>query len=249
MLGAFSNRIRNLLIAGIVVIVPIWVTFLLLRFLINVLNGIFSPAVVRGFAYFGYTGVDIPRVLVIALGVLATAVALFLVGLVTTNLVGRQLIALGEKVLCRLPIVRTIYGGAKQLLEAVTRGKDEKFERVVLVEYPRREMYVLGFVTSETRGEVENAVQQDVVKIYIPTTPNPTSGMLIFVPRKDVLPLTMSIEDGIKLVVSGGMVTPHYKAQLTAGELRAQEEPSALSVSAAEKVGQRDVEQAPSDGG
>ena len=238
MLKTLRHRIRTIFIAGLLVIFPIWVTFVLLRFLIVQLDQVLSPEVARGFEYFGYPGVDIP-----GLGVIATALAIFLVGLLTTNLVGRRLIILGERVLARLPVVRTIYVAAKQLLEAVAQRKDRAFERVVLVEYPRPGIYAMGFVTSDSRGEVDEVIGEDVVKVFVPTAPNPTSGMLVFVPRREIIALSMSIEEGIKLVVSGGIVTPEYKARLTGERPK---ELSALSVSASAEVGQGDVKKASS---
>jgi uncharacterized membrane protein len=107
-----------------------------------------------------------------------------------------------------MPVVRSIYGALKQIFETVLAQSSSSFREVVLVEYPRKGMWALAFVTSATKGEVQNVIKDEVVNIFLPTTPNPTSGFLLFVPRRDVVVLHMTVEEGIKLVISGGLVTP-----------------------------------------
>jgi uncharacterized membrane protein len=107
-----------------------------------------------------------------------------------------------------MPIVRHIYGALKQVFESVLAQKKGAFRQVVLVEYPRRGAWVIGFVTSTSTGEIQNHFEEETLNVFVPTTPNPTSGFLLFVPREDLVPLHMSIEEGLKLVVSGGIVTP-----------------------------------------
>ena len=125
-----------------------------------------------------------------------------------TNILGRFFLRIGESILDHLPVVRSLYGATKQIFETVFANQSEAFREVVLVEYPRKEMWVIGFLTGRTKGEVQTKTADDVVNIFVPKTPNPTSGFLLFVPQKDVIPLEMTIEEGVKLVVSAGIVTP-----------------------------------------
>jgi uncharacterized membrane protein len=129
-------------------------------------------------------------------------------GLIVTNVIGRKTIQLGEKLLSKVPLVWNIYHSSKQLMESISVSGKKAFRQVVLVEYPRKGIYTLGFLTSDARGEVQMVTEKETVNIFVPTTPNPTSGVLIVVPKGDLIPLSMSIEEGIKVVVSGGMVVP-----------------------------------------
>ena len=135
-------------------------------------------------------------------------IALSLVGYLAAGLMGRTLIRAGERLLNRMPVVRTVYGALKQIFETVLAHKATAFRQVVLVEYPRRGLWCLAFVSGKTEGEVQNLNEDELVNIFLPTTPNPTSGFLLFVPRRDLTPLSMTVEEGIKMVVSGGIVTP-----------------------------------------
>ena len=126
---------------------------------------------------------------------------------------GRYIIRLGEAILNRMPVVRSIYGATKQILETVISTQSDAFREVVLVEYPRRELWVIGFVTGNTKGEVAGHIAYSMVNVFVPTTPNPTSGFLLFCPREDVIFLKMTVEEAVKLVVSGGIVTPPNRSQ------------------------------------
>ena len=137
------------------------------------------------------------------------------IGAIAAGFLGRCLIGLGERILNRMPVVRSIYGASKQILETVLSTQSDAFREVVLVEYPRKGLWVLGFVTGATKGEVKDMISEQTVNVFIPTTPNPTSGFLLFCPNKDITYLDMSVEDAVKLVVSGGIVTPPYKKDKT----------------------------------
>ncbi|MEK9853347.1 MAG: DUF502 domain-containing protein, partial [Rhodobiaceae bacterium] len=135
-------------------------------------------------------------------------VLITVIGAVAAGLLGRWIIKLGESILNRMPVVRSIYGASKQILETVISTQSDAFREVVLVEYPRKGLWVIGFVTGGTKAEVARRIDIDMVNVFVPTTPNPTSGFLLFCPRKDVIFMDMSVEDAVKLVVSGGIVTP-----------------------------------------
>ena len=142
------------------------------------------------------------------LGLLLMLAFLTLVGMLTAGLAGRTLVRLGERLLSRMPIVRSVYGTLKQIFETVLAQKSRSFREVVLVEYPRRGLGAIGFVTGPTRGEIQARSQEEMVNVFLPTPPNPTSGFLLFVPRRDLIHLDMTIEEGMKMVISGGIVGP-----------------------------------------
>lgn len=141
-------------------------------------------------------------------GLLVLIALIYLVGFVARTFVGGKLVALGEAVLRRVPLVRSIYTGTKQILEAILSGSERHFNEVVLIEYPRRGIYAIGFVTSPARGEVQAHMSGETVNVFLPTTPNPTSGYLLVLPRSDLTVLDMSVEDAVKLIISGGIVAP-----------------------------------------
>ena len=136
--------------------------------------------------------------------------AITLIGFLTANYLGRLFVRVGEKLVGRMPVVRSLYGAVKQIFESVLRSQSTAFNEVVLVEYPRRGMWTLGLVIGETYGEIQARTHETMYNIYLPTTPNPTSGYLVFLPRSDMITLDMSVEDCMKMIVSGGIVTPPY---------------------------------------
>jgi uncharacterized membrane protein len=150
------------------------------------------------------------------IGVVIVVIALTLIGWLTTGLVGRTVVKLGENLLDRMPVIRTIYSALKQIFETVFTQNSRAFRDVVLINYPRQGCWAIGFATGTTKGEVQDAIQDEVVNVFLPTTPNPTSGYLLFLPKKDVIFLDMTVEQGIKLVISGGVVTPDMAKGKTA---------------------------------
>ena len=125
--------------------------------------------------------------------------------------IGRYILKLGERIIQRLPIIRSVYGALKQIFESVLASSSESFREVVLVEYPRRGIWAIAFITGTTKEEVQNITDNEMVNIFLPTTPNPTSGFLLFVSRDELIQLNMTVEEGIKMVISGGIVTPKDK--------------------------------------
>lgn len=208
----FSNiryKLRNLFIAGLLVTLPISITFFILTFLFTKLDSLLSPFFVKFFILIGLPlreGQFGP-----GLGFAATILIIFFTGLITKNIIGKKLFHLGEVLVEKIPIARSIYSGAKQIIETVTKSPVDTFNKVVMIEYPRKGLFSLGFVTCEARGEIQEISDEYVVNVFVPTTPNPTSGLLVFVAKKELIPLSMSVEEGIKLVVSGGIVTPLEK--------------------------------------
>ena len=133
---------------------------------------------------------------------------MILVGALTAGILGRYFVRTSERILARMPVIRGLYSATKQIFETVLAQKSNAFRQAVLVEYPRRGIWAIAFITGRTEGEVQNLTRETVTNIFLPTTPNPTSGFLLFVPKKDLVPLTMTVEEAIKMVISGGIVTP-----------------------------------------
>jgi uncharacterized membrane protein len=191
------RRIRTFFVTGLVILIPVAITVFFLRFLFALADGVLQPLVetVLGRHYPG-------------LGVAVTLAVVLLTGALATNYLGNRLIQGAEVLILHTPFVRGVYTTAKQIVEAFVNAANAPFRRVVLVEYPRRGLYTLGFVTSDARGEVQDKTVEEVVNVFIPTTPNPTSGFLIMVPKSQLLRLDMTVDEGLKLVVSGGMLSP-----------------------------------------
>ena len=196
-------RLRNYLLAGLVVTAPVGITLWLAWVFVDSVDSLVQKILPASYHPDTYLPFHLP-----GFGLLITVVVLMLIGFVAASFMGKLLIRLGEAILDRMPIIRTVYGALKQIFETVVHGQKQAFRQVVLIEYPRRGIWSVGFLTSESTGEVQNLTTEDMVNVFLPTTPNPTSGFLLFLPRRDVHVLTMTIEDGIKMVVSGGIITP-----------------------------------------
>ena len=142
------------------------------------------------------------------LGLVLLIVALILIGMFAAGFLGKFFLSLGEWIVYKMPLISSVYSLLKQVFQTFLSNKNNAFSKVVLLEYPRKEIWILGFVSSETQGEVKDKLGREMLNIFIPTTPNPTSGFLIFVPKEDTVSLDMSVEEGIKFVISGGLVSP-----------------------------------------
>ena len=197
------SRLRAYFFAGILVTAPIGITLYLTWLIIDFIDGQVTPLIPARYNPETYLPFGVP-----GLGLIVAVIFLTLVGALTAGLVGRWLIRLFDRLMQRMPVVRNIHSALKQILETVLAQQSKAFRQVVLIEYPRRGMWALGFITGDTVGEVQHLTEDDVVNVFLPTTPNPTSGFLLFVPRSEVFVLSMTVEEGIKMVVSGGLVTP-----------------------------------------
>ncbi len=142
------------------------------------------------------------------LGVAIAVVLLTLLGALAANIFGRSVIGLGERVLAGVPLVRNVYGAIKQIMETVLNGKQNSFKEVVLIEYPMKGLYVVAFVSADGNDALREKISDDVIGLFVPTTPNPTSGFLLYTPRANTIPINMSVEEAAKLIISFGMVTP-----------------------------------------
>lgn len=206
------KRLRRYLVAGLLIWAPLAVTYFLLRFAVNLMDKTLS-VLPKQYQPEELLGFHIP-----GLGVILTFVVLFLTGMLAANFVGRYVVGGWESLLDRIPIVRTIYGGAKNFAEIVFSESNDSFKKVLLIEYPRKGIYSLAFQTSSELGEVQGRTGEDVVCCFVPTTPNPTSGFVIMLPRKDVRVLDMEIDEALKMIISLGVVVPTWRKEQT-GEL------------------------------
>jgi uncharacterized membrane protein len=204
------KRIRRYLIAGLLVWMPLYVTFILVKFLGGVMDDSIGllPDNLRPEQWWG---TPLP-----GLGVILTIVLIFVTGVLTANFVGRKVVGGWEALLERIPFVRSIYSASKNFAEIVFSDSDVAFSKVLLVEYPRKGLYTLTFQTATEVGEIQARTGQDVVACFVPTTPNPTSGFIIIVPKKDTIELDMEVEEAVKLVMSLGVVVPKWNKQQTA---------------------------------
>jgi len=200
--------LRRYLIAGLLIWLPLGVTLLVFKLLvglveklIDVIPAQYHPEVLLG--------IEIPYFNVI-LALIAMFVVMLLTGLVVTNLFGRKLVKIWESLLGRIPVVRSIYQSAKQIAETVFSSSGKSFRKVLLIEYPRKGLYTLAFQTGSSAGEVQAKTGEQVTTVFIPTTPNPTSGFIILVPTKDVIELEMNVDEALKMVISLGMVEPQW---------------------------------------
>ena len=204
------KRFRRYLVAGILVWLPLGVTFLLLRFLIGLMDNSLKllPPAYRPEEWLGFA---IP-----GLGVILTIVLLLVTGVLAANIVGRTVVGGWESLLERIPVVRSVYSAAKKFAEIVFSDKGNAFKKVLLVQYPRKGIYTLTFQTATEMGEVQGRTGEDVVCCFVPTTPNPTSGFIIVVPKEDAIELDMTVDDAFKLIMSLGVVVPQWTKEQTA---------------------------------
>lgn len=206
---------RNAFITGLVLLAPLVVTVWALRKIIEVVGGSFSPV----FIYFLPDFLRDRPSLYLLWDVIATVIVLLLVtllGYVSRHVFGKYLLSVGERIMLGIPGVSAVYNTVKQIVDTFGSQKRNIFSKVVLIEFPRKDAWVIGFLTSKARGEAQAKTEQDVWTVFVPTTPNPTSGFLILVPSKDIVELDMSVGDGMKLIISGGGVVPPWPASTAA---------------------------------
>ncbi len=197
------GRLRGYFLAGIVVTAPISITIYLTYVFLTFTDNQVTKLLPREWYDYLYGTTTVP-----GLG-LALAITFFiLVGWFATNFMGRFFIRVAEYIMDRVPVISKVYGAIKQIFETVMAGQSQAFREAVMLEYPRKGTWSIGFVTGKTEGEPQKLTNEETINVFVPTTPNPTSGFLLFVPKKDVKYLEMSVEDAIKLVVSAGIVTP-----------------------------------------
>ena len=198
-------RLRNNFLTGLVLVAPLFITAYLAWAFVNLVDDTVFPLIPKRYHPENVFGVEIP-----GLGLIVFIVFTTMIGAFTANLVGRTLIGWSEKLLHRMPIIRTVYNAIKQIAETALNRSNSSFRQACLIQYPRKGLWAVAFVSTETGGEINRQIPEDgeMLSVFLPTTPNPTSGFLLFVPKKDVLFLDMSVEEAAKLVISAGLVDP-----------------------------------------
>ena len=210
--------LRRYLVAGILVWAPLAVTYLLLRFAVGIMDKTlqwiptrFQPGILLQQLFHTAEPVHIP-----GLGIILALLVLLLTGVLAANFVGRAFVGGWESLLDRIPVVRSIYSAAKNFAEIVFSDSSNAFKRVLLIQYPREGLYSLAFQTSTQLGEVQGRTGEEVVCCFVPTTPNPTSGFIIIVPKKDITVLDMEVDEALKMIISLGVVIPTWSKEQTA---------------------------------
>jgi uncharacterized membrane protein len=204
----FGALLKRYFLTGLLVLIPISLCIYILKIVITAADRFlgFLPSRYNPDTYLPF---HIP-----GLGIIVTFVLIFLVGLVTANFVGKRVVGGIESVFAKIPLVRTIYTGAKEVVQTFIHDRPAQFRQVVLIEYPRKGIYAIAFVTGSPIGELTSKVDGDFLNVFIPTTPNPTSGFYILVSREETIPLNISIEDAFKLIMSAGMSMPARQIEL-----------------------------------
>ncbi|WP_324754837.1 DUF502 domain-containing protein [Roseovarius sp. Pro17] len=199
-------RLRARFLTGLVVIAPVALTIWLIWTLIGWVDALVLPLIPYDLTPARYIGYNLRGA-----GLIVFLVFTILVGSVARGLIGRTLIRLGESLVNRMPVVRSIYSGVKQIAETIFAQSERSFETACLIQYPRKGIWAIGFISTTAKGEIANRAETggELMSVFLPTTPNPTSGFLLFLPKEDVIELDMSVEDAAKLVISAGLVYPN----------------------------------------
>ena len=205
-LVTFRGRLKAYFFAGVLVTAPLGITFYVSWIFIKWVDSKVTSLLPTVYNPETYLPIYIPGI-----GLIIVCIALTFIGALTAGIIGRFWFRTSEKILSRMPVIRSIHSAIKQIFETVLSNQSNAFREVVLFEYPRRGSWAMGFITGQTQGEVQDITKDEVVNVFLPTTPNPTSGYLLFIPRRELVTLSMSVEEGIKMVVSGGIVTPPDK--------------------------------------
>ncbi len=206
------QRLRSNFFTGLIIVAPVVITIYLLWSVITFIDARIVPLVPSLYNPSTYLGQDIP-----GFGVVIFLISTAIIGSLTKGLFGRQIIRLWEGIVSRTPVVRSVYNGLKQIVETVLSQSNSNFQNACMIEYPRKGIWAIAFISTASKGEIlEKTGESEMLSVFLPTTPNPTSGFLLFVPRKDVIILDMTVEDAAKLVISAGLVIPPTKKEIAA---------------------------------
>jgi len=208
--------LRRYLVAGLLVWVPVGITILIVKFLVDLMDQtlLLLPP---GWRPEQLVGFHIP-----GLGLVLTVMVMLVTGIIATNFLGQRLLHIGERIVARVPLVRSVYGAAKQVMHTLFSKGGKSFRKVVLLEYPRQGLWTLGFLTGEGTAEISRLTGQPMVNVFIPTTPNPTSGFIFVVPRDEAKELNMSVDDGLKMIISLGVIVPEERKQALLDDVKPQ---------------------------
>lgn len=210
----FFVRLWRYFLSGVLITAPTALTLYITWFLITTIDQQVKSLIPTKYYLEKYLSFDIP-----GFGIIIAFFSFVIIGMLTAGVFGRLLVRVGESLMNRMPFVRGLYNAMKQIFQAVFERDKNSFREVVLLQYPRPGIWCLGFVTGVTKGQVQEETDENMINVFLPTTPNPTSGFLLFVPRRDLITMTMSVEEGIKMVVSAGILTPPYQEPPTQEKL------------------------------
>ena len=210
------NRLRNYLLTGVVVAAPLTITVFLTASFINWVDSWVKPLIPFRWNPESYVPFPLPGI-----GLVVAVVSLTLLGFLTANIFGRTIVGAGESLLNRMPLVRNLYSALKQIFETALSERSNTFRQAGIIEYPRKGLWSVVFIATDAKGEISHRLpeDEDAISVFLPTTPNPTSGFLLFVPRQDIMLLDMSVEDAAKLVISAGLITPAFPGPIRGGEI------------------------------
>lgn len=202
----FKKAVRKRMLTGLLLILPVYVTFFVVKFLFSFIGGTLAPVIKK---FLQFLGVALPKTtldefIITFFGLVLTFIALYFIGIFAANFVGKAIINYFENLLTKTPVIRNIYSSVKQIIHAVTLPGKQAFKRVVLVDFPKAGTKSIGFVTGSTQHNIE----KKLLTVFIPTTPNPTTGFLIFTPEEDVIDSNLTVEEAFKILFSGGVLTP-----------------------------------------
>ena len=203
--NSFVNFIKRYLFTGLLISAPIGATIYITIFIVEFIAGLVPQRFNPNGLLPEIIGYEIP-----GLELIIAFLSFILIGLIFSTLFGKAILGYFDNLITRIPFAGNVYKAIKQITETFSNA-DAAYQKVVLIEYPRKDIYAIGFMTGETKGEIKDRKKIDMVNVFVPTTPNPTSGFLLFIPKEDAVELDMSVEDAIKLVVSAGMVVPPTK--------------------------------------
>ena len=203
--NSFVNFIKRYFFTGLLISAPIGATIYITIFIVEFIAGLVPQRFNPNGLLPEIIGYEIP-----GLELIIAFISFILIGLIFSTLFGKAILGYFDNLITRIPFAGNVYKAIKQITETFSNA-DAAYQKVVLIEYPRKDIYAIGFMTGETKGEIKDRKKIDMVNVFVPTTPNPTSGFLLFIPKEDTVELDMSVEDAIKLVVSAGMVVPPTK--------------------------------------
>jgi len=215
--GDFKKNTKRKIITGLLVVFPIFITYIVIKFLFGLIGGLLSPVVKESFILLGVSlrNSKVDEFVTTSVAFVLTFAALYFIGAIATNFFGKLIIGFFEAILNKTPIIKNIYTSSKKLIEIISIPGRKAFKRVVIAEYPRAGMKAFAFVT----GKIRTKDGTKLTSIFIPTTPNPTSGFLLYLPDEDIVETDLTIEEGMKLIMSGGILVPEqvefYKGELT----------------------------------
>jgi uncharacterized membrane protein len=197
------SYLQRCVISGLLIWLPIWVTILVIKFIVDILGSTLTMLPIR-YQPDALIGFHIP-----GMNVLITLMIIFITGVIVANFVGTRLVAYGDAFIGRIPLVRTVYTGVKQVAQTLFTPGGQSFRKVYLIEYPRKGTWTVAFQTGDASPEIEKAVgKKEMISVYVPTTPNPTSGFLLILPKDEVVELNMSVDQALKFVISLGVMQP-----------------------------------------